>query len=232
ATTPWLLAELMWAPEMPTKALMILKPDCCSAFWTDAVIACIASSTSTTTPRRIPRDGVMPAPMISSWSSGDTAAIKVQTLVVPTSIPTTIRSRAIYLSRSSLEPRGSLANIWTVLESKINQLGVLTSAVEIPTHRHQRGHLPVEIVIEAKPYPCSSVSYHRDARVGTILELHRSQRRDTRQKLLESKRRHQRLRIDSATSLDRLRAYVADRRQRHRPVGRAQDTTVGVDEKG
>ena len=85
----------MWAPEMPTNALTILKPDCCSALLTALTIDSMTSSGLTTTAFFRPRDGTMPVPITSRWSSSETSAISAQTLVVPTSMPTTIRSLLI-----------------------------------------------------------------------------------------------------------------------------------------
>src|SRR5687768_9747081 len=84
---------------------MALKPDCCSARWSEANIDSIAACTSTTTPLRMPCEGQMPTPRISGRSAS-TAAIRVQILVVPTSMPTTICSRPMIVpplvcSRSS-----------------------------------------------------------------------------------------------------------------------------------
>lgn len=94
ATMAWLFVDSMWAPAIPTKALIALNPDCCSARLSEVPIASAVAWTSTMTPLRTPCDGHMPAPRISGWMPL-TSAISVQTFVVPMSIPTMIWSRAI-----------------------------------------------------------------------------------------------------------------------------------------
>ena len=88
--------SLTWAPEIPTKALTILKPDCCSALLTALTVDSTTSSALTTTALRIPRDGNDPgANDLEMVFFGDLGDQRAQTLVVPTSMPTTMRSLLI-----------------------------------------------------------------------------------------------------------------------------------------
>src|SRR5512140_387095 len=89
--TPRLLMEDTWAPARLTMAPVISTPEVASAFWTDFVIACAAAERSTITPFLIPSEGSTPDPRMRMALSS-TRPTRVQTLVVPTSIPTTISS--------------------------------------------------------------------------------------------------------------------------------------------
>src|SRR5919198_602905 len=132
---------------MPTKALTILKPDCCSAFWTAPTIDSTTSSGLTTTPFLMPRDGTMPTPMISRCSSGETSAISAQTLVVPTSTPTTILSLLIGQSSSSV--------VGAVSKGDVDHPGRGFVFCKIVAVRAQRFYLSFEVfaarAVEARP---------------------------------------------------------------------------------
>src|SRR5439155_8334116 len=134
----WLLTEAMWAPATPTYADAISKPDCCWALATEASIDSTASSTLTMMPFFRPREGTTPTPITSSWSSSVTAAISVHTLVVPTSIPTTIRSRAIRL----LAP--GLAEVGPAGEPQVDQARLTAGAGQLRSQRHQRRQLGLQ----------------------------------------------------------------------------------------
>src|SRR5581483_8447775 len=96
ATTAWLLVESTCAPAIPTRALIALKPDCCSARRNEDSIAETAACTSTTTPLRNPCEGQMPTPRISGEPDA-MSAMRVHTFVVPTSMPTIIWSAEMVL---------------------------------------------------------------------------------------------------------------------------------------
>src|SRR5574340_205268 len=92
ATTPRLLIEETCPPARLTSAELISIPEVCSACSTERVMACDARPRSTMTPRRMPSDGSIPTPMMRMVFSPSTRPTRVQTLVVPTSMPTTISS--------------------------------------------------------------------------------------------------------------------------------------------
>src|SRR5215208_682932 len=92
ATAPRLFTEATCAPAILTSADVISSPDVDSAFSTDFVIACEAAARSTMIPLRIPSEGSMPTPRMRMDLSSCTLPTRVQTLVVPTSMPTTISS--------------------------------------------------------------------------------------------------------------------------------------------
>src|SRR5512144_2512540 len=89
--TPRLLMEETCAPARLTIAPVISTPEVASAFWTDLVMTWAAAFRSTITPFLIPSEGSTPDPRIRMALSS-TRPTRVQTLVVPTSIPTTISS--------------------------------------------------------------------------------------------------------------------------------------------
>src|SRR6266540_7026590 len=92
AAAPRLLTDETCAPAMLTKAEVISRPEVDSAFSTECVIACEAAARSTMMPLRIPAEGSMPTPRIRTDWLSSTRPTSVQTLVVPTSMPTTISS--------------------------------------------------------------------------------------------------------------------------------------------
>src|SRR5512139_4282878 len=77
---------------MLTSADVTSSPEVDSAFSTEWVIAWEAAARSTITPLRIPSEGSMPTPRMRMDLLSSTRPTRVQTLVVPTSMPTTISS--------------------------------------------------------------------------------------------------------------------------------------------
>src|SRR5687768_4249284 len=77
-------------------------PDICSAAATDSRMALAVAEMSVTTPFRMPVEGASPTPRMATWSSPETSATRVQTLVVPMSRATTISLFAT--DRGSFQP--------------------------------------------------------------------------------------------------------------------------------
>ncbi|CAI8032528.1 hypothetical protein GBAR_LOCUS18385 [Geodia barretti] len=109
ATTPRELIPSMWPPAMPAKAPVTSRPDIISAastaFRSDRTVA----SMLMTTPRRSPRDGVVPTPMISRRPSCPICAMIAHTLLVPISSPTIRSSRATLTHRPRRPPTAPAA---------------------------------------------------------------------------------------------------------------------------
>jgi len=93
-TVAELLMERMCFPAIPTYTLSTRTSAMFSASSTAFRIDWMVRPMSTTTPFSNPREGDMPIPMISMIPS-TTLATRQHTFVVPTSSPTTSRSRLI-----------------------------------------------------------------------------------------------------------------------------------------
>src|SRR5512147_1134441 len=98
AAAPRLFTDETCAPAMLTNAEVISSPEVDSAFFTERVIACEAAARSTMMPFLMPSDGSMPTPRIRMDLSSSTRPTRVQILVVPTSMPTTISSISPFCS--------------------------------------------------------------------------------------------------------------------------------------
>src|SRR4051812_965847 len=119
---------------------MALNPDCCSARRSDDSMAETAPCTSTTTPFRIPCDGQIPTPRISGVPLA-MSAISVQTLVVPTSIPTMIWSAAM-----SLPPR--LSVVGPLEESNVHELRRRAGLLQVGSNCPVGRQLGLEVAAE------------------------------------------------------------------------------------
>ena len=89
ANMPCELKLLMWLPAMPVYTSRILQSAISSASSSARWMALTVASMLTTTPRRRPRDGLVPMPMISSSPSSLISATMQTILEVPMSRPTT-----------------------------------------------------------------------------------------------------------------------------------------------
>ncbi len=94
ATTPRELTPSMWAPEIPTVTASTSRPDINSAASTACTTDLTVDSMLMITPRRKPREGYMPTPVISRTPVSLNWPITAHTLVVPISSPTRISSCA------------------------------------------------------------------------------------------------------------------------------------------
>ena len=92
AITPWELIPLICPPDIPAKTLSDRRPAISSASSIAFFMLETVRSMLTTTPRRKPRDGDVPTPMMSTTPSAFNSPMMAQIFVVPTSRPQTILS--------------------------------------------------------------------------------------------------------------------------------------------
>ena len=88
ATMPWLFIPLMWPPAMPAYTELISQPAINSASSMAFRMELTVSLILITTPFRKPREGAVPMPMMSIFSSFISPTM-AQIFVVPMSKPTT-----------------------------------------------------------------------------------------------------------------------------------------------
>src|SRR4051812_14072120 len=122
-------------------------------------------------------------------------------------MPTTMRSRGIYRPQPDRISRLAglcSAHIRPILKAEIDQLRMLTEAVELAAHGDQGADLPFKVVAAAKAHARPGIGDHGQAGLRPILELTGDEPHDARQELLELEHGGEGVTIDATASLNRL----------------------------